>query len=755
MKIRKEDALLYHSMGRKGKIEVITTKPCVTQRDLSLAYTPGVAEPCREIHEDVNKVFEYTAKGNLVAVISNGTAVLGLGDIGPEAGKPVMEGKGVLFKTFADIDVFDIELASKSVEEIIRVCEILEPTFGGINLEDIKGPECFYIEEALKKSMTIPVFHDDQHGTAIISGAALLNACELTGKKLSEIKVVYNGAGASGIACSKFHISLGVDKKNVIICDSKGVVYKGRTDGMNEFKQELAADTDRRTLAEAFVGADVFFGLSQGNVVSKEMVKTMAPDPIIFAMANPDPEITYEDAIEARPDVIMATGRSDYPNQVNNVLGFPFIFRGALDVRATAINEAMKQAASYALAKLAKEDVPERVKRAYGVTEMSFGRTYIIPKPFDPRVLTWVAPAVARAAMETGVARLPIKDFDAYIRDLDIRMGRVDAIMIPIFQKAASKPKRIAFPEGHEYKIIKAAQLAVDEKIAIPILLGDELKIRKVAEDNNIDLEGIEIVDPNTDPKLETYINEHFRLRQRIGTTLTHASHRMVQPNYFGAMMVHLGDADGMISGLTSHYPWTLRPALKIIGRDPRYNKVSGLYILTNKKNTYFLADTTVNIDPTPEDLADITIQTADFVTNFDIKPKVALLSYSNFGSANGGSPEKMQAALKIIRQRKPDLIVDGEMQADTAVVPEIMEEHFPFSAIKGGANVLIFPDLNSGNIAYKLLARIGGAHQIGPVLNGLCKSVHVLQRGADVDEILNMIAICVVDAQHKEECKA
>ena len=508
MKIRKEDALEYHSMGRKGKIEVVTTKPCVTQRDLSLAYTPGVAEPCREIHHDVKKVFEYTAKGNLVAVISNGTAVLGLGDIGPEAGKPVMEGKGVLFKSFADIDVFDIELRSKDVDEIIRVCEVLEPTFGGINLEDIKGPECFYIEEALKKKLSIPVFHDDQHGTAIISGAALLNAVELTRKKIDEVKVVYNGAGASGIACAKFHISLGVKKENVLMCDSKGVLYKGRTSGMNEFKDEFAVETDRRTLADALVGADIFVGLSQGNVVTKEMVKEMAPDPIIFAMANPDPEITYEDAIEARPDVIMATGRSDYPNQVNNVLGFPFIFRGALDVQATAINEEMKQAASYALAKLAKEEVLENVKRAYGVKEMSFGKDYIIPKPFDPRVLTWVAPAVAQAAMDTGVAQKPITDFDEYKLQLSIRMGRIPVILTPIYHKATSNPKSIVLPEGEEPKIIKAAQLCVDEGIAKPILIGNNEKILEIAEANNYDIEGIEIVDPQTFPKLEQYVEE-------------------------------------------------------------------------------------------------------------------------------------------------------------------------------------------------------------------------------------------------------
>jgi len=751
MKIRKEDALEYHSMGRKGKIEVITTKPCVTQRDLSLAYTPGVAEPCREIEKDINKVFDYTAKGNLVAVISNGTAVLGLGDIGPEAGKPVMEGKGVLFKTFADIDVFDIELRSKDIDEVIRVCQVLEPTFGGINLEDIKGPECFYIEEALKRTLKIPVFHDDQHGTAIISGAALLNAVELTGKKLDQVKVVYNGAGASGIACAKFHISLGVKKENVILCDSKGVIYKGRTQGMNEFKEEFAVETSKRTLADALVGADVFVGLSQGNVVTKEMVKTMADNPIIFAMANPDPEITYEDALEARKDLIMATGRSDYPNQVNNVLGFPFIFRGALDVQATAINEEMKKAASYALAKLAREDVPESVKRAYGVTEMSFGKEYIIPKPFDPRVLTWVAPAVAKAAMDTGVARKPIKDFDEYRLQLDIRMGRTMAIMAPIYQKAQKSPKKIVFPEGDDYKIIKAAQISVDEGIAKPILIGNEERIKANAIENGLDLEGIEIIDPKEYYKIDQYIEEYYKLRQRKGITKNEAKERLLtRPNYFGAMMVHLGDADGMISGLNSHYPDTIRPALEIIGRDTNYQKVSGLYIISNKNNTYFLSDTTVNIDPTPEDISDITLQAADFVTNFDIKPKVALLSYSNFGSVKGTLPQKMIDALKIIRKRKPDLMVDGEMQADTAVVPEIINDTFPFSTLKNGANVLIFPGLTSGNIAYKLLVRIGNCHAIGPVLLGLSKSVHVLQRGSEVNEIVDMVAIAVVDAQHK-----
>ena len=752
MKIRKEDALEYHSMGRKGKIEVITTKPCVTQRDLSLAYTPGVAEPCREIHKDDDKVFEYMAKGNLVAVISNGTAVLGLGDIGPHAGKPVMEGKGVLFKTFADIDVFDIELDSKDTQEIIRVCQVLEPTFGGINLEDIKGPECFWIEEELKRTMKIPVFHDDQHGTAIISGAALLNAVELVGKKLDEVKVVFNGAGASGIACAKFHISLGVKKENVILCDTKGVIYKGRTEHMNEFKEDFAVETDARNLADALVGADVFVGLSSGNVVSKDMVRSMADRPIIFAMANPDPEIMYDEAVSVRDDLIMATGRSDYPNQVNNVLGFPFIFRGALDVQATAINEEMKQAAAYALAALTKEEVPDSVMRTYGVTEMSFGPLYIIPKPFDPRVLTYVAPAVAKAAMETGVARKPITDFDAYRRQLDIRMGRSQVIMSPIYSKAQSNPKRIVMPEGDQPRIIKAAQLAVDEGIALPILLGSVESITKAAEENGIDLDGISIIDPWTSEMTDGYIKEYHRLRQRKGVT-AHLARRRIRSmrNYFGAMMVHLGDADGMISGYTAHYPDTIRPALEIIGRDSRYKRVSGLYILSTKKQSYFLADTTVNIDPSPEDLADIALQAAEFTRHFDIYPRVAMLSYSNFGSNLEASPKKVRAALDIIRERKPDLMVDGEMQADTAVVPDIIDGTFPFSTLKGGANVLVFPDLNSGNISYKLLARIGGAHPIGPILMGLAKSAHVLQRGAEVNEILDMIAITVVDAISKQ----
>jgi malate dehydrogenase (oxaloacetate-decarboxylating)(NADP+) len=753
MKIRKEDALEYHSMGRKGKIEVITTKPTATQRDLSLAYTPGVAEPCLEIFKDPLMAFEYTAKGNLVAVVSNGTAVLGLGDLGPLGGKPVMEGKGVLFKTFADVDVFDIELDSKDIDEIIRTVEIIAPTFGGINLEDIKGPECFVIEEALKKKLDIPVFHDDQHGTAIISGAALLNAVEIADKKMDEIKVVYNGAGASGIACAKFHISLGVKRENVIMCDTKGVIYKGRTSGMNEYKEEFAIETDCRTLADAFVGADVFFGLSQADCVTPEMLLSMADNPIVFAMANPDPEIKYELAIATRPDVMMATGRSDYPNQVNNVLGFPFIFRGALDVHARAINEEMKQAAAFALAQLAKEEVPESVKRAYNVDKMTFGREYIIPKPFDPRVLTRVAPAVAQAAMDTGVARTMITDMNKYRHELEVRMGRSYEIMHNIYNKAKTSPKKIVLPEGDNQKIIKSATIAYDNGIALPILLGNADKIKQIAAENNYDLTGIEIIDPNNSNKMTAYTEELYKIRQRKGVTFLEATQLIEsRRNYFGAMMVRLGDADGMVSGLTSHYPVTIRPALQVVGKDKNFSVASGMYVISTKTKTYFLADTTVNINPTSEQIADITIQAANFVRYFDIEPRVALLSYSNFGSAKGEVPEKMREALKLIKKREPELMVDGEMQADAAVVPSILESTFPFSDLKGGANVLIFPDLASGNIAYKLLHRIGNAHVLGPILLGLDKPISVLQRGDDIDQIVDMIAITTVDAQSKEK---
>ncbi len=747
MKIHKEDALNYHSQGRKGKIEVIPTKPCQTQWDLSLAYTPGVAEPCLEIARDDELVYEYTAKGNLVAVISNGTAVLGLGDIGPHAGKPVMEGKGVLFKRFADIDVFDIEINTKDVNEFIRCVQLLEPTFGGINLEDVKAPECFYIEQELKRTMKIPVFHDDQHGTAIISGAALLNALELAGKEIDEVKIVFNGAGASAISCAHLYTLLGVKKENIIMCDTHGVIYKGRKEHMNEFKEMFASDTRARTLAEALKDADVFVGLSIGNVVSKEMVKSMAKNPIVFAMANPYPEITYEDATEARKDIIMATGRSDYPNQVNNVLGFPFIFRGALDVRATQINDEMKLAASYALARLAKEEVPESVIRAYGGVELRFGREYIIPKPFDPRVLTYVAPAVAKAAMETGVARKPITDWDEYEHQLLERLGISKQIVRVAIEKAKGSMKRIVFPEGNQVKILKAAEILVDDRIAKPILLGNQKEINELIEKHKINSSEFEIIDPENCQYYEQYVEEFYKLRQRKGITRNEALKYMKMPNYFGVMMVQMGHADGMISGLTSHYPDTIRPALQIVKTAPGVKKVSGLYIMLVKNEAFFFADTTVNVNPTAEDLAEIAILAAQTAKRFNIEPRIAMLSFSNFGNAPYPESEKVARAVEIIREKAPDLVVDGEMQADTAVYPPILQQDFPFARIKDKANVLIFPNLDSGNIAYKLLWRVGNADAIGPILMGLRKPIHVLQRGCDVNDIVNMAAIAVVEA--------
>lgn len=748
MKISREDALDYHSMGRKGKIEVIPTKPTSTQRDLSLAYSPGVAEPCREIYKNPEDVFKYTAKGNLVAVVSNGTAILGLGDLGAEAGKPVMEGKGLLFKIFADIDVFDIEVNSKDNDEIIRTVELISPTFGGINLEDIKGPECFEIEEALKKKLNIPVFHDDQHGTAIISGAALLNALMINGKKIEDIKVVYNGAGASGIACAKFHISLGVKPENVMMCDTKGVIYKGRTAGMNKYKEEFAVETDRRTLEDAIRGSDVFVGLSQADCVSPKMLLSMADNPIVFALANPDPEITYDVAKTTRNDVIMATGRSDYPNQVNNVLGFPFIFRGALDVHATAINEPMKIAAAYALAELAREEVPESVMRAYNVESLSFGQDYIIPKPFDPRVLTRVAPAVAKAAMETGVARNPIEDFEKYKMQLDVRMGRAHEFMHTVYQKSKKGGvKKIVLPEGDNPKIIRAAILSKEMGIAEPILLGDKYLIESVANQHNYDISGLNIINPTEDSNFDLYIDEYYKISQRKGITKLEAKQRISnRRNYFANIMLRLGDVDGLVTGLTTHYPDALRPSLEIIGRNSKYSVASGVYIVKNKSQIYFLSDTTVNIDPTSEQIADITLQVSEFAKYFDIKPRVALLSYSNFGSVKGEIPTKIQNALKIIRQRQPELMVDGEMQADTAVVGSIIDRTFPFSTLKGGANVLIFPNLSSGNIAYKLLHRIGGADLLGPILLGLNKPVNILQRDDEVNQIIDMIAITAME---------
>lgn len=750
----KEESLKYHEMGQPGKIATLLTKPCKTAVDLSLAYTPGVAAPVLEIEKDPLNVFKYTNRGNLVAVVSNGTAILGLGDRGALASKPVMEGKGVLFKRFADIDVIDIEIDTHDPEKIIEIVKLLEPTFGGVNLEDIKAPECFYIEETLKKTMNIPVFHDDQHGTAIISGAAILNATEIVGKKLDKIKVVFNGAGASAISCAKLYVRLGVKKENIVLCDTKGVVFKGRKEGMNSYKEEFASDTKTRTLAEAMVGADVFVGLSTGGAVSKEMVKSMAKDPIVFAMANPNPEITYDDATSVRDDIIMATGRSDYPNQINNVLGFPFIFRGALDVRATAINEEMKLAASYALASLAKEEVPELVRRAYGGEEITFGRKYIVPKPFDPRVLTYVAPAVAKAAIETGVAKKPIEDWEKYKAELLEHLGISKEIIRRIIHRAKNNPKRIVFPEGDQVKILKAAQILVDEKIADPILLGNKEVIEKLMIENHIEKEGITIIEPEQYPKCEEYINELYKMRQRKGVTKEEAKRLLVKhrhKNYFGAMMVHMGDADGMISGLTLHYPETIKPALQIIRLAEGVKRVSGMYIVLVKKHVYFFADCSVNVDPNAEELAEIALLASDTVKRFNIEPRVAMLSFSNFGSAPYPQSEKVRKAVEIARTIDPHLVIDGEMQADTAVVPEIIVKEYPFSVLLGRANTLVFPNLDAANIAYKLLARIGGADVVGPILMGLSKPVHVLQKGCEVDDIVNMTAVAVLEANEKE----
>ena len=749
--IRKSDALEYHARDRRGKVEVKPSKPCLTQWDLSLAYTPGVAYPCLEIEANPEDAYRYTSKGNLVAVVSNGTAVLGLGDIGALAGKPVMEGKGVLFKRFADIDVFDIELNTHDPEEIIRTVQLLEPTFGGINLEDIKAPECFHIEETLKKTMSIPVFHDDQHGTAIISGAGLINAVELVGKDLSKVKVVFNGAGAAGIACAEFYVKLGVKRENVTLCDSSGVIYKGREKGMNPYKERFASTTKARTLAEAMVGADVFCGVSVANCVTGDMVRSMAKDPIVFAMANPDPEITYDEAKAARDDVIMATGRSDYPNQVNNVLGFPFIFRGALDARASAINDEMKLAAAKALAMLAREDVPDSVRRAYGGAEMHFGRDYIIPKPFDPRILLWEAPAVAEAAMRTGVARVQI-DLDDYKLQLEARFGKAQQVMRGIIAKAQKAPKRIVFPEGEHERILRAVQIILDEKIAHPILLGDKETIQKHIEALRLDLEGAQIIEPRTSPKREQYAHALFELRQRKGVTMAEADRLVRDPDYFGTMMVELGDSDALISGITQHYPDTLRPALQIIGCRPNLTKVSGMYMMVAKDEIYFFADTTVKIEPTVEELAETAIACAEEVQRFGIAPRVAMLSFSNFGSAPHRLQDRMRQATKLVRERAPWLEVDGEMQADTAVVPKMVKDLYPFCKLTGAANVLIFPNLEAGNIAMKLVQHLGGAEAIGPIVVGMRKPVHVLHYGGtEVNEIVNMAALAVVDAQWDE----
>ncbi|MGB6367900.1 MAG: NADP-dependent malic enzyme [Thermoanaerobaculia bacterium] len=745
--IRDQEALDYHTQGRPGKLEVVPSKPCLTQRDLSLAYTPGVAVPCRRIEADAAEVYNYTGKGNLVAVVSNGTAVLGLGDIGPMAGKPVMEGKGVLFKRFADIDVFDLEVDTHDPEEIIRVVKLLEPTFGGINLEDIKAPECFEIEERLKREIGIPVFHDDQHGTAIISGAALLNAVEVVDKPIDRIKVVFNGAGAAGIACARFYVALGVKKENLVLCDSKGVVFKGRETGMNSFKEELAADTKARTLADALVGADVFVGLSIANCVTRDMVRSMNDRPIIFAMANPDPEITYEEAKAARSDVIMATGRSDYPNQVNNVLGFPFIFRGALDVRATGINEKMKLAAARALADLAKEDVPDSVMRAYGLERLEFGPEYLIPKPFDHRVLIWEASAVAKAAMESGVAQIEI-DLDEYKERLERLLSKSREVMRNMINQAKSNPKRVVFPEGHHEKVLRASQIILDEGFAQPVLVGSETRILRSIEEHGFHLDHVTIVDPVASDKSKEYAQELFRMRRRKGVTLAKAKELLRNPTVFGAMMVRLGDADALVAGVSQHYPETIRPALQVIGKDEDVSRVAGLHMMIVKDRVYFFADTTVNIEPSAEELADIAILSADVAKRFHIEPRIAMLSFSNFGSVKHPFADRVRKATEIVKRRRPDLMVDGEMQVDTAVSPEFLAEIFPFSTLKGGANVLIFPDLQSANVAFKLVQHLGGAEAIGPILMGMKKPVHVLQHGTEVKDIVYMTAIAVVDAQ-------
>jgi len=755
MAIRKQESLDYHFGKRPGKIEVVPTKPCRTQLDLSLAYTPGVAEPCLEIQRNPQDAFKYTARGNLVAVVSNGTAVLGLGHIGALAGKPVMEGKAVLFKRFADIDVFDLEIDSTDPEEVIRVCQLLEPTFGGINLEDIKAPECFYIEETLRRTMKIPVFHDDQHGTAIISGAALLNALEVVGKDIDKVRVVFNGAGASGIACAEHYVRLGVKRENIIMVDTKGVIYRGRTEGMNPYKERFAHDMQLRTLAEAVRGADVFVGLSVKGVLTPDMLRSMADRPIVFAMANPDPEITYEDALATRSDVLMATGRSDYPNQVNNVLGFPFIFRGALDVRATAINEEMKLAATRALAALAKEDVPDSVCRAYGLEHLRFGRDYIIPKPFDPRVLVWEASAVAQAAMETGVAQQPV-EIAEYREQLERRLGKAHEVARMLIHKAQANPKRVVFPEGDNDKILRACHLLVEEKIAQPILLGSPDQIRGRAADLGISVHGMESVDPATSARRQHYVEELYGLRQRRGVTRSEAAELIGNRNLFGTLMVHAGDADALVSGVSQHYPDTIRPALQVLKVQEGLHRVSACYAMISRQgDIYFLADCAVNIESTAEELAEIALCAAETARRFDITPRIAMLSFSNFGSVKHPSAEKMRRAAELVRQTDPTLAVDGEMQADTAVVPEIIEQTYPFSQLRGGANVLIFPDLTSANIAYKLLMRLGGADTIGPILMGMSKPVHVLHRGAEVEEIVNIAALAVVDAQDIEAAAA
>jgi malate dehydrogenase (oxaloacetate-decarboxylating)(NADP+) len=749
--IKKEAALEYHSKGRPGKIEVVPTVPYSTQYDLALAYTPGVAFPCKEIEANPEDAYLYTAKGNLVAVISNGTAVLGLGNIGALAGKPVMEGKGLLFKIFADVDVFDIEVNEHDTDKLIEVVKAISPTFGGINLEDIKAPECFEIEQRLIKELDIPVFHDDQHGTAIISSAGLINALVVNGKKIEDIKVVVNGAGAAAVSCIKLYISLGVKKENVVMVDSKGVLNRKRTD-LNSSKLAFVTDRDINTLTEAFVGADVFLGLSVANVVNQDMVRSMAKDPIVFAMANPNPEIPYEEAMASRDDIIFATGRSDYPNQINNVLGFPFIFRGALDVRASMINEQMKIAAALALAKLAKEDVPEMVNLAYNQQNIKFGKEYLIPKPLDPRLITTIAPAVAQAAMDSGVARKPITDMNAYIQELQKRMGLDNKLIRAITERAQADPKRVIFGQAENLNVLKAVQAVKHDGIAKPILLGNISKIKKIISDLDLDLDDIPIINPRSDDesgRIELFAEEFVKNRKRKGITNDEALELMQNQSYFGSMMVQTGMADAFLSGTSSKYAYTIKPAIECVGVRPVLDHIAGMYILMTKKGPFFFADTTVNKEPDVQALVDTTLLAAEQIRKFNVEPKIALVSYSNFGTQREGSPTKVAAAVKILHEKYPDLIVDGEMQANFALNKEIRMKKFPFSKLAGhDVNTLIFPNLDSGNIAYKMMQEIGGAEVIGPIVMGMNKPVHILQMESSVREIIYMTSIAVVDAQ-------
>lgn len=752
MKIWTEDVFDYHEKPRPGKIEVVCSKPFLTQRDLSLAYTPGVALPCLEIEKDPEAAYRFTSKGNLVAVVTNGTAVLGLGDIGPLAGKPVMEGKATLFKRFADIDVFDLELDARDPDRLIQIVQALEPTFGGINLEDIKAPECFYIEEQLRRTMSIPVFHDDQHGTAIISGAALLNALVVSGKSIDKLRVVFCGAGAAGIACVQMYLSLGVRPENVLLVDTVGVVYQGRTEKMNPYKQRFAADTPLRTLSQALNGADAFVGVSGPNLVTPQMLQTMAPNPLIFAMANPDPEIGYDEALAARPDAIVATGRSDYPNQVNNVLGFPFIFRAALDVRAKAINDEMKLAAAHALAALAREDVPESVLKAYGLSALRFGREYLIPKPFDPRVLLWVAPAVASAAMASGVARRPIADIDAYRESLERILGPSRRVMNVLLHKARrTVPRRLVFSDGEEPIVLRAARDIADQKFAIPLLVGRPDVIRQRAEEHEIDLHGCEVIGIDESPHLPSFTEDLYRMRQRKGMTPATAASQARQPITFALMMLKSGHADAFVGGMREPYPETIRPAIQIIGLADGAKRVSALHLLVLRDKLYFCADTMVNIEPDVETLAEIGELAAGAARNFDIEPRIAFLAFSTFGSVRHPISQRVSNAVALLHARRPDLVVDGEMHLEAAVDPELVRDNYPHSRIKGDANILIFPDLTSGNIGYKMVQRLGRADTIGPILLGMRRPVHVLMQGTTVADIVNAALVAAVETDRAQ----